>query len=250
MEEKILIIDDNPQRQMVQTNIVNPAEENGITIKPIYFNPSISAYTNPERDIDPELVKKGILSITEHNNFVVIATDFNYGDDNVSGIEMIQYIQQGNRNKHTPIVLYSGTQTQVVKSIKSKCLEQCDDCPESCKSNCKHNGERINEEAFTNEILSFIKLNITNFVKRENYSQAVNSILKRSRSDFKYQLIEKLKTHGEMKFKSIYKNFEEQTLDMIANEIQKKTLQGTDFQKELVDIIVDNLIELNQIEKK
>ena len=61
-------------------------------------------------------------------------------------------------------------------------------------------------------------------------------------------MLHKLREHGAMQFKSVYDPFKGRTLNMIADEIEKRTSRGRDFEQELLEQSIAYLVRINEDE--
>ena len=233
MEKLCLIIDDENQERFFESQIQRVLKEGGCDVTPLYLIAKDPELLDENQDIDIEKLKTRIKEQIEGKSIDVIATDFNLSDENVNGLNVIEIIRELRRK--TPIVLYSGGRENVIKSIIGR-----PDPNDSKKFILKEANPLIEN------VRKLMLHNISDFVERTGYDQAVIKILRGKELSTRQILLNKLREYPEMKFLSCYPAFTGKTLGEIAEEIEESTHQGEEFQSELIEQTVAYLIDISE----
>lgn len=232
MEKICLIIDDEDQSRFFESQIQRVLKSDGCDVKLLYVNAKNPKLLDENQDIDLDVLKKCLCEIMRGKTIDVIATDFNLSDENINGLNVIEVIR--NMGKRAPIVLYSGSREKVIKSIVGK---------------TDPNDPRkfiLNEENLLIEnVKRLILHDISDFVERTNYDQAVIKILREKESSTRQILLKKLREYPEMVFQSAYPQFSGKCLSEIADEIEKSTYHGQAFQEELMEQTVAYILQIS-----
>lgn len=102
-----------------------------------------------------------------------------------------------------------------------------------------------NADELIKGIRKLMKYNIVDYVERTDYPATIRKLLKDKKIQLSALLLQKIREHSDMEFKSCYKPFAGKKLKDIANEIEKQTIQGREFQEELLEQAIAYLIEIN-----
>lgn len=231
MKKTCLIIDDENQERFFTSQIQRVLNNEGCDVAPLYIVAKDPKLLDENQDIDIENLKNLIKEQIKGKSIDVIATDFNLSDENVNGLKVIEIIRE--MGLKTPIVLYSGSRVNVIKSIVAS-----PDPKDSTKLILKEATPLIEN------VRKLMLYNISDFVERTGYDQAVIRILREKDLSTRQILLNKLREYPEMKFMSCYPVFTEKTLGEIADQIEKSTPQGEGFQSELIEQTVAYLIDI------
>ena len=228
MDRAILIIDDTNQENEFNSLIYTPLKAKGTKVVGICIKTDNRQLQDDEYNIDLDKLIKHIQDKIKGIHIDLILSDFNLSDDNVTGLEVIAELRKF--KPKTPIILYSGTLSDAVSHIL---------------------GEDVNNKS-TEDIIqgvsTLLKYGIVDFVKRTNYFEAAIRHIKEDTDDATSYLLHKLREHGAMQFKSVYDPFKGRTLIMIADEIEKRTSRGRDFEQELLEQSIAYLVRINEDE--
>lgn len=227
MNKTCVIIDDNDQSIVFNAFIQSNLKKKGYSVEGIIIDPSKSEFQNEEFCIDIERVKQKLIREFENKHIDVVVTDFELGDDKVNGLTIVKLIRQ--LRPRVPIVIYSGKLDVVIKSILG-------------------NYKSKSSEELIQSIRELVKLNIRDFLGREEYTDKVNQILLERVTNSSLILSKKLREFSDLTFKACYPKFQGKELEYISNEIDKQTYSGLEFQEELIEQVVSYLIKTNEDE--
>lgn len=156
-------------------------------------------------------------------------TDFDLAETYVDGLDVAEYLAQ--KRKSIPIIMYSGNITSVIK----KALNQA-----SIKE--------LNEDQFVEIIRKLIDCNIVDYVKRDDYKQALTEKINRNRLPTVEEFfLQQLRQHSEMEFKSCYPRLKGKTFGHIADLIESRGDRRTDaWMSELIEQTIAYLVKINE----
>lgn len=220
-----LIIDDDNQEASFETNIKRVLKNERIEIESFFINPKDQKYVNTKTlTLDYDLILKDCLSILQHNHISVIACDYSIATnaDSFTGVDLLADIADRYSNIYK--ILYSGTIQRVVKDIRDK-----------------------DDQEITDHLMKLRYIN--DFNAGKGYSQKVLKYLRNPEVKYHQKFLNILKNdYPQMTFKSCYPNFSGMTLKGVAEEIEKKTPRGEDFQEALFEQVIAYLIKINEDE--
>jgi len=224
-EKNCIIIDDVDQQYEFESNVKRPLRKEGFDVHVIHIRTSSPEVLNDNEDIDIDKLRSKIEEACKNKAIDAIATDFGLSDDNIDGITVVEEIRRVRPN--VPIILYSGTLDKVIRRILG-------DYPQK------------NERDLISEIKKLIKYNINDFVDRNDYANALKALLKDKKVQTTSLLVQKIREYGDLTFKSCYEPFKGKTLNDIADEIDRQSSQGRDFQGEIMEQVIAYMIKINE----
>lgn len=227
MIKTCVIIDDNDQNGIFDSFIRSKLKREGYSVDGIIINPSKIEYQDDELCIDIKKVETKLTSEFDNRRIDVVATDFDLSDDGVDGLTIAKLVRK--LRPKVPIIIYSGQLDKVIERVLGDYKTK-------------------NSEELIQAIRELIKLDIRDFLGRENYADKVNQILQEKNTDVSLILSKRLREFSDMTFKSCYPKFQDKLLEYIANEIDKQTYSGLKFQEELIEQVVSYLIKTNEDE--
>lgn len=183
-------------------------------------------FTNNKIDIDKviEQYNRNHKGITYH----LIAFDWDLGDVETTGIELIRKFQEHRILVHTPKILYSGLLKDEISSLLDK-----------------FRNNSINKTTLLNWLNTLIRVDVRNFVDRITYEQEI--ITQFSRVDETLDLIieEELRNFPDFKFSNsfISKSFNGKTFLEIATLLEEDNFLKNDFKKEIIQQVIAYLTE-------
>lgn len=153
-----------------------------------------------------------------------MASDFDLSDDVVNGLDVIEIIRS--IREKVPIILYSGNLEKAIKSVMGDPASK--DLP-----------------TLINDVKKLMLHHISEFIDRTGYAASVIKVLKNKDTSTKQILLKKLREYPDLKLSSAYPIFSEKKLSQIADEIEKSTYQGQEFQQELIEQTIAYIIEIS-----
>lgn len=159
-----------------------------------------------------------------------IATDFNLGEDEIDGIDVVRIMLELRQFRHKNIILYSGNiQSAIRKVINESRIEDSSD-------------------AIVSAVEQFIKLPILSFNSRHDYNDTIVELISRkSHLSLDQRLIKLLYTHKDMVFNSCFPPFAGKTFGEIADIIDNESdARSEEWLQALVDQIIAYLIQVNE----
>ena len=154
----------------------------------------------------------------------VVASDFDLSDDVVNGLDVIEIIRS--IREKVPIILYSGNLEKAIKSVMGDPASK--DLP-----------------TLINDVKKLMLHHISEFIDRTGYAASVIKVLKNKDTSTKQILLKKLREYPDLKLSSAYPIFSGKKLSQIADEIEKSTYQGQEFQQELIEQTIAYIIEIS-----
>ncbi|EMR3754889.1 hypothetical protein OJ22_15950 [Proteus mirabilis] len=220
---KILILDDN-NIELTIDRITKNLQRAGIELEVEIINPQSHKFKDENNDIDFLRIKEHIIENHTNKKYDVISCDFSFSSEKLNGYLLIKWIinsakSNNYRFKNAKFICYSGEENK----FKDYVLEN-------------------------DEIIKLIKLNIHAFYKRDSLSEDLTSLLKKINENYspKSHIVELLNKEPEKKFKHIYPKFEDKKLGEIANEIDRDSHHGIEFQKYITELTYSHILELNK----
>jgi len=227
---KLLYIDDNKINSQIES-LRKKLKRQGIELKETFLNLGLEEFKKRNENnkvvLDYEKIKRYITDNFFNENFDIVISDYDFKDEKIDGYKLISWIKnvsssQKTRIRRAKFCLYSAQQDKVVQFFST---------PE--------------------EIKKLVKLKIDDFIKRENLPEELNTIITRDNNHFNFSetLISFLNKYPEYEFNSVYPKFKGKKLSDILIEVEKELPNGIKFQKELIDLTIAHLIDLNGYEK-
>lgn len=243
IELTCVIIDDTNQKRKFQSDIDRILTQEGFMVNFIPVIPIEEKFLNKDKtDIVHELIENHIKEIIKNNQIDVVATDFEFlAGATYSGLNVVNLFHR--ESQHTPIVLYTGARTKVISSlIDSHCQlikEKTDQGEEKEKIILSDKANLVDK------IKEFMLCNVTDFVRREDYSQPVLRILRTEGKSLKKFIIDKLIEYKDDEFDCFFPPFKGKKFGEIADEINKETRYGREFLYELLEQLLAHLKKIN-----
>lgn len=224
-----IIIDDEPQDGIIK-NLCRGLKRENINLECEQLNPQDDKYNKnkgtesaPEYVIDlDEIIKDLNTSKYLKRKVDLIACDYSLQDDEVNGFEIIRKLRN-ELNYNKEIVLYSANLDNVIREIL----------------------EDRNKQKHIQKIRNLVNAKISDICKRESYKTTIIGVLKQNKFSLESELESRLYKHSDLKFKSTFPVFKDKLLAEIIDEIRSNSPQAVEFQKELIERIVSNLVALN-----
>lgn len=159
-----------------------------------------------------------------------IATDFNLGEDEVDGIDVVRIMLGIRKFKHKNIILYSGNIQRAIRKVINE------------------SKDADSEDAVVIAVEQFIKLPILSFNDREDYKDTlVELISKNNRLSLEDRLLKLLYTHENMVFSSCFPPFAGKTFGEIANIIETGSdARSEEWLQALIDQVMAYLLQVNE----
>jgi hypothetical protein len=220
-----LIIDDKDQERDFDSLVKTPLKKDGYDVKGLFIKTAIPEIQDDNQNLDKDKLIKHIKNVIGDSTVDLIATDFDLSDENLNGIDVVEIIRDLRPN--TPLFMYSGKIGDAIKAVIG-------------------DHTKISNEELTDGVKKIIGYKILDFVNRPGYPSTIIHLVKSRSKSITSFFIEKLREYPDFEFKSCYPNFKGAKLGAIANQIEKSTYQGRDFQKELVEQTIAYLIEINK----
>lgn len=229
--KRLLYIDDNKLGSQID-NLRKKLKNLGYDLNEtfLHLNDSfkIKDTTSGKTVLDKGKIQSYIINNLVNENYDIIASDYDFKDNNLDGFELLKWIKNESTSKKYRIrrakfCLYSAEQDKVAKIFNT---------PEQVKK--------------------LIKLKIDDFIDRARIPDEITQLFIAPQKTyyFKEHLVNYLEKYGDETFKSVYPKFKGKNLSEIANEIDKDLPNGIEFQKCLVELTVAHLIELNNFPKE
>lgn len=229
--KRLLYIDDNKIDSQIE-NLRTKLKRHGHELKETFLHLNEDFMTKDPLTRKTILVKGKIQSFLMENymneNYDIVASDYDFTDSQIDGLELLKWIKNESNSKGLKIrrakfCLYSAEQDKVAREINT-----------------------------VDKVKKLVKLRIDDFIDRTQIPEELLRIfmLPQKKYLFTDHLVSYLEKFGQEKFHSGYPKFKEMTLSEIANEIDRDSPNGIEFQKYLVELTVAHLIELNQLPKE
>ena len=206
MEQVCLIVDDKDQQHTFKAQIQDILKKEGHNVEIIFINTTSPELLNEEQNIDKDKLKACIKSNV------------------VNGLDVIEIIRS--IREKVPIILYSGNLEKAIKSVMGDPASK--DLP-----------------TLINDVKKLMLHHISEFIDRTGYAASVIKVLKNKDTSTKQILLKKLREYPDLKLSSAYPIFSGKKLSQIADEIEKSTYQGQEFQQELIEQTIAYIIEIS-----
>lgn len=229
--KRLLYIDDNKIDSQIE-NLRTKLKRQGHELKATFLHLNEDFMTKDPYTGKTILVKKKIQTFIMENymneNFDIVASDYDFKDGHIDGLELLKWIKnesisRGSKIRRAKFCLYSAEQDKVAREINT-----------------------------VDKVKKLVKLRIDDFIDRTQIPDELLRIflMPQKKYLFNDHVVYYLEKFGKEKFQSVYPKFKEMTLFEIANEIDKDSPNGIEFQKYLVELTVAHLIELNKLPKE
>lgn len=224
MEDKsYIIIDDEDQRLRMDSLIDRKIRNDGFVAKSFYVNPIDRDYWGDDKDIDFTKVIESIQDMVKTHHINIIACDYQYNGSNFSGMDMVLALRKA--EFQCPIILYSGNEATVAKSILGSNLDT--------------------DEKKVTHLESLLKAKISRFFARGSYPDFILEHLKKNYG-IKDIVVKKLEEYPNTTIKYDLDFFEGKTFAEVIKEINKDTLQGHRFLANILELAIARYAEVNE----
>ncbi|WP_417602404.1 hypothetical protein [Owenweeksia hongkongensis] len=226
---RLLYIDDNRIDSQIE-NLRKKLKRSGFDLDETFLNLNDEKFKkrddNQKVILDIKKIKDFIIENYSRENFDIVASDYDYSDENLDGYQLLSWIKnqsksQKYRLRFAQFCLYSAEQDKVVEQLNSP-----------------------------DKIKKLVKLKIDDFIDRNNLANDLFSLFIKPKEKYSYSkhLIDYLEKYPDLVFNSVYPKFKGKLLSEIAHEIDKDLPNGIDFQKKLVELTIAHLVSLNKYE--
>lgn len=227
---RLLYIDDNRIDSQIE-NLRKKLKRSGFDLDETFLNLNDEKFKKRDRNqkviLDLKKIKEYITENYSQENFDIVASDYDYSDENLDGYQLLSWIKnqsksQKYRLRFAQFCLYSAEQDKVVEQLNSP-----------------------------DKIKKLVKLKIDDFIDRNNLANDLFSLFIKPKEKYSYSkhLIDFLEKYPDLVFNNVYPKFKGKSLSEIAHEIDKDLPNGIDFQKNLVELTIAHLVNLNKFEE-
>jgi hypothetical protein len=226
MKVKILLIDDGPVTSIVD-KVELALKKRGITLdyKVIDVNDQSFKKKSEEKQdeevLDFEKIKEHIIEKYIDEPFDIIACDYYYADI-LNGSKILSWI------KNT-----SNTQKKRIRKAKF-CLYSSEVDKICTTSNT------------VDEIRKLITIKLTGLYNRTNLAEELITLCEKNDAKLSSIFATEMEKFSHTRFKSAYPPFKDKTFGEIAQEVDRETHHGQKFAKNLIELTVNHLNELNK----
>ena len=239
MKTYCLIIDDDNQKDYFEKNIKEVLQKDHIDLVPIYIETKDRAYMKSDHSgLDRSLIENDCLKAIKEFNCSIVASDYQIatkGDD-FTGLDILNRISDEYPQLYK--VLYSGG--DIDNAIKKIFKSLSNSMPDVKK--------KLNDEQKTKAIIQIKAMScINDLINGKGYAEAIVKYMKTSPIILQQEFLSLFKEeYPDMVFQSCYTPFKGWKLKAIAEEIEKRTPRGGDFQQALISQVIAYLIETNK----
>jgi hypothetical protein len=221
--KRILFIEDGDltnQKDKLRRNLKNK----GHSLVEKTINPLNRSFLKSDKEhiIDFEALKSELNKYFDEP-FDLIACDYSYSGDPLDGLEVIKWVKNVSnadkkRLRRAKFVLYSSEREKLVEKTKT-----------------------------AEDLKKIIHLRLDGFLKRETLANELAKVILKADLKFSFseKLLKELEKYPDFKFKSVYPMFKGKSVIEIADEIDREQHHGIGFQKNLIELCIAHLIELN-----
>jgi hypothetical protein len=229
MEKRCLIIDNEEQVSNIET-IERLGRAKGLKIICDEFNVGMLSKDEllTENKIDITKVVDQYNKEFKGNTYHLVALDWDLGDAEITGVELIRKFQEYKILVNTPKILYSG----LLKDEISSKLERF-----------KNND--ISKTFLINWINTLIKVDIKNFVDRVAYEQEIITQLLKNDETLDLIIEEELMKFPDLKFSNSFtsKSFKGKSFLDIGIILKENPFLRNEFKKEIIQQVISYLTE-------
>lgn len=218
MRKKCFIIDDDDQSEEIE-KISALCLRKGISADFTPINPSDKEFFDANRKFNSQLFNEVL--IRKIRKATLVACDYGLGTQ-IDGLKVARTIRAN--NKLCRIVLYSGKLSQIIKEVIG-------------------NDREDGQEIVMTRIKDLVHANISDFIDRTEYSQAVVNQLSTISADQK--LASLLETYPNLQFVAGEILFDGMTFGDIAEKIREGTSQSEQILDRLLELLIAYVAKLN-----
>jgi hypothetical protein len=236
-KRRCLIIDDEDQSSEME-RLVSNGSKKGLEIQCQQFNAGAQKRSDllDGKSLSKEKVHAAFKAECT-GRYDLIAFDYQLQDEGgITGVDLVQLL--GPEKKTSIKVIYSGMLDSIVKDILNEYATSKD--YKKAKGN----------------LITVFNAGISDFIERIGrtgigYEQVLLDRLVKNEFTTEKLLVKKLEEYGTFHFKSLYPSFKNKTLAEIAAEIDRsEDGHSANFQTELIEHAISNMIDLNKEGKK
>lgn len=239
MRTYCLVIDDDNQKNYFEKDIKEVLRKDHIDLVPIYIETKDRIYMKSDHSgFDKSLIEKDCIKAIKEHNCSIVVSDYQIvtDKDGFNGLDILNSISKEYPQLYK--VLYSGG--DIEKAIKN--------IHNSLSEKISTNKGKLNDAQIVDAINQLKKISCINeLIKGKGYAETVIKYMRCSplilQQEFLYQFKDE---YPEMNFQSCYPPFKGWKLKAIAEEIEKRTPRGGDFQQTLISQVIAYLIEANK----
>lgn len=238
MKTYCLVIDDDNQKDYFEKNIKEVLQKDHIEIIPIFIETKDRKYMKSDHlGFDKLLIEQDCIKAIKEHNCSIVVSDYQIAtsEDEFNGLDILNTITD--QYPHLHIVLYSGG--DIDKAIIA--------IYKSLTSNIPDVKKKLNDQQKTEAIIQLKKMScIDELINGKGYAENVVKYMRSSPLILQQALLTQLKEeYPDMVFQSCYTPFKGWKLKSIADEIEKKTPRGGEFQQSLISQVIAYLIDTN-----
>lgn len=224
---KVLIVDDADQSRTIkflQTQLKSQCDLECIAIN----TTSVDLRKDGSEHLDIDKLNLKIKDGISNKRINWAFTDFNLAEADVNGLTVVGMLHELRPNM--PVVMYSGNQSAVIRSILGKSPRDAQD------------------EEIISGIRKLLQYSIIDYVKRDDYADKLIELVNRAEDPaVQDYFLEQLRQYPEMEFKSCYPRLAGKTFGEIADMIELHSDKRTDaWTKELVEQTIAYLVKINE----
>ena len=239
MKTYCLVIDDNNQKNYFEEYIHKILLKDNIDLVPIFIDTKDrKKYMKDDHSgFDRVVIENDCFKVIEEHNCSIVVSDYQIATekDGFNGLDILDSIAE--KYPYLYKILYSGG--DIEKAVKKIYNSLSDKIPDKNK--------KLNDEQIMSAISQIKKMScINDLVKGKGYAEKVIKYMRSSPSILQQTILSQLKVeYPDMIFQSCYTPFKGWKLKAIADEIEKRTPRGGDFQQSLISQVVAYLIDTN-----
>lgn len=238
MKTYCLVIDDDNQKEYFEKNIKEVLQKDHIDLVPIYIETKDRGYMKTDHSgFDKSLIEKDCIKAIKEHNCSIVVSDYQIAtkNDGFNGLDILNTITD--QYPHLYKILYSGA--DIEEAIKKIQKSLSDKIPSDKK--------KLNDEQIIGAINQLKKMSCINeLIKGKGYAEAVVKYIRCSPSILQQSFLSRFKEeYPDMIFQSCYTPFKGWKLKTIADEIEKRTPRGGEFQQSLISQVIAYLIDTN-----
>ena len=229
MEKRCLIIDNNDQSAEIE-KLVRDGKSKGLTIECYQFNVGST--------FDVDLLTDGKISIEKvisefkkrfkKVSFNLVAFDWDLSDPEINGLELLRQFEHSKLIRNTDKLLYTGLLADRLSSML-----------DAFKS------DELTKTALLAHIKTLIKIDIKDFVGRENYEQDIIRLLEKSEDSIDLIIEGELRKFPELRFRNSFvsDHFNGKTFLEISEILENDDRLRNDFKREIIQQVIAYLTE-------
>lgn len=239
MRTYCLVIDDDNQKDYFEKDIKEVLLKDHIDLIPIYIETKDRIYMKSDYSgFDKSLIEKDCIKAIKEHNCSIVVSDYQIATDKdgFNGLDILNRISEEYPQLYK--VLYSGG--DIEKAIKMILTSLSDKVPAD--------RGKLSDAQIMDAINQLKKVKCINeLIKGKGYAETVIKYMRCSPLILQQLFLSQFKEdYPEMVFQSCYPPFRGWKLSAIAEEIEKRTSRGGNFQQSLISQVIAYLIETNK----